>query len=114
MQIMHIDRTQKRLVLIMVSGLAMVSALPESQSEAVEVRLHRNVGGGPRVQLVRRSTRMARRGRYCPPVQCDNGVVATTPATSVNPQTHLTARIQIKVSADARDVARSSNQFAFD
>ena len=113
-----ITRTTLRLVLLFIAGFGaiLLFAIPQSTAaeRQIEVRLLRNSSGGPQIRLVRRSARMARRGWYCPPVQCENGVVATAPVTNINQQTHLTARAQFKVSDDTRAVAQSTNQFAFD
>ncbi|HEY2253810.1 MAG TPA: serpin family protein, partial [Planctomycetaceae bacterium] len=66
------------------------------------------------VQLVRRSSRMARRGFYCPPMQAEKCPDATAPVTTVKPHVDLTGRAVTKVSNGARAVAQSNNQFAFD
>jgi serpin B len=106
---------QVRLFALSGSLLLLFSESPSMAAERPgEVKLLKNASGGPPVRLVRRAARKACRECYCPPVQCDNGFVATAPGTNISQQTHPTARAQIKVSDDVRAIAQSSNQFAFD
>lgn len=114
MQTMHIERKQWHVALFLFIGFSVMTALPNSKTEAVELKLLKNAAGGPRVQFVRRSTRQARRGRCCPQVPAENCVVVAGAVGDVNQSGDLQDRSAIKVSDDVRAVARSSNQFAFD
>ena len=121
MKTMLIERLQVRLVLGLFASFAAVSALPARQTEAAEsvscqvdsqsvpapdrtlaaspkLKLVRNADGGSRMKLVRRSTRMARRGRCCPQAQAENCVVAAGSLTEHNQHGDLKGRGIVKVS----------------
>src|SRR5207302_8161358 len=97
---MFSQRSAVRLILGLLSSMAVVSAAQVEASEPASCRM----------RSMRRSDRLARRAPTAP----EDGVVTTEPSKESKQERDPEGGTSVPVTGDVRAVAQSSNQFAFE